>query len=370
MNNLSKYACNNSNVVRFVSDNEDIRPPFFRDSDRIIYSKSFSRYVDKTQVFSFSDNDHITRRITHVIMVSKIARTIGRNLNLNEDLIEAISLGHDSGHCPIGHVGESILNDIAKRKIGESFIHNIQSVRNYMLLEKNGKGLNLSIQVLDGIMCHNGEKLRQIYEYSDKTKEEFLNEYNMSLVDKSFSNEIKPMTLEGCVVRISDVIAYVGRDIEDAISLGIIKRNDIPSDIVNILGNNNSDIVNTLILDVIKNSINKPYIKLGDEIYASLVKLQKFNYENIYNKANSKEKIDNYKNMFNILYNTYMEALEKNNKKSSIYKDFLNNMNKEYISSTKKERIVIDYIAGMTDDFFINKYKKCQQKMIDKTVVL
>ena len=239
-----------------------------------------------------------------------------------------------------------------------------------MLLEKNGKGLNLSIQVLDGIMCHNGEKLRQIYEYSDKTKEEFLNEYNMSLVDKSFSNEIKPMTLEGCVVRISDVIAYVGRDIEDAISLGIIKRNDIPSDIVNILGNNNSDIVNTLILDVIKNSINKHYIKLGDEIYASLVKLQKFNYENIYNKANSKEKIDNYKNMFNMLYNTYMEALEKNNKKSSIYKDFLNNMNKEYISSTKKERIVIDYIAGMTDDFFINKYKKCQQKMIDKTVVL
>ena len=358
MNNLSKYACDNKNAIRFLTTKEDIRPPFFRDSDKIIYSKSFSRYVDKTQVFSFSDNDHITRRITHVVMVSKIARTIGRSLGLNEDLIEAISLGHDSGHCPIGHVGESILNDIAKRTIGESFIHNIQSVRNYMLLEKGGRGLNLSVQVLDGIMCHNGEKLRQQYEYSNKTKEEFLKEYNLSLVDKNFSNEINPMTLEGCVVRISDVIAYVGRDVEDAIALGIIKRKDIPTDIANVLGDNNSDIVNTLILDVIDNSIDKPYVKLSDKVFEKLEKIQKFNYENIYNKANSKEKIEEYKNMFEVLFNIYLDAFEKNDETSGIYIDFLNNMDNEYIKSNKKERIVIDYIAGMTDDYFVNRYNE------------
>ncbi len=354
------YACDNKDAIRFTSNMEDIRPPFFRDSDRIIYSKSFNRYIDKTQVFSFVDNDHITRRITHVIMVSKIARTIGRALNLNEDLIEAISLGHDSGHPPIGHVGESILNDITKREIGESFIHNIQSVRNYILLEKNGKGLNLTVQVLDGIMCHNGEKLRQVYEYKNKSKEEFLDEYNKALIDKDFSNEVNPMTLEGCVVRISDVIAYVGRDIEDAISLKLIKRSDIPSDIVDVLGDNNSDIVNNLILDVINNSMNKPYIKLSNHVFEELEKLQAFNYKNIYNKANSKERIDKYKDMFNTLFNIYLEDLNKNNKNSSIYSDFLNNMSNEYINNTKKERIVIDYIAGMTDDYFLNKYEKCQ----------
>ncbi len=357
MDKLSKYACNNDDAIRFKHENNDIRAPFFRDSDRIIYSLSFNRYIDKKQVFSFKQNDHITKRITHVIMVSKIARTLGRNLNLNEDLIEAISLGHDSGHCPVGHVGESILNEIAKEKIGESFIHNIQSVRNYMELEKKGKGLNLTIQVLDGIMCHNGEVLRNIYKPTTKTKEKFLEEYHKALIDKSFSNEVDPMTLEGCVVRISDVIAYVGKDVEDAIALGILKRDALPKDIVEVLGDNNSDIVNSIILDVIDNSYGKPYIKIGDRVFDALLKLQKFNYENIYYKANTKENIENYKNMFISLFDNYLLDLEKNNTKSSIYKTFLNNMNSEYIKSNKKERIVIDYIAGMTDDYFIKEYE-------------
>lgn len=357
MNKLSKYACNNSVAERLYPIDEDIRPPFSRDADRIIFSNSFNRYMDKTQVFSFKDNDHITKRITHVIMVSKISRTIGRSLRLNEDLIEAIALGHDVGHCPIGHVGESFLNKISKEKLGIGFMHNIQSVRNYMTLEKNGKGLNLTIQVLDGIMCHNGEVLNNIYKPQNKTKEEFLNEYENALKNSSLSLEFKPMTLEGCVVRISDVIAYIGRDIEDAITLGIIKRNDIPKKITKVLGNNNGEIINNIILDIINNSKNKPYIKMSKEVFDALEELKDFNYKNIYYKANTTEGSKYYSNAFQDLFNKYLSDLNENNKKSGIYLNFVNKMDKKYIKCNCNEKIVIDYIAGMTDDYFMNEYK-------------
>lgn len=356
-NNLSKYACKNSDAVRLVEEKEDVRAPFFRDADRIIYSSSFNRYIDKTQVFSFSNNDHITKRITHVIMVSKISRSIARLLNLNEDLCDAIALGHDVGHCPIGHVGESFLNNIIKEKKSEAFMHNIQSVREYMTLENDGYGLNLTIQVLDGIMCHNGEVLNNIYSPIKKSREEFLKEYEMALIDKKVSLEMKPMTLEGCVVRISDVIAYIGKDIEDAIRLGVIKRSDIPEDIVEVLGNNNRDIINNIILDIVDNSKDKPYIKISDKVYNAIEKLKDFNYKNIYYKANTKEATTYYNSAFLALFNKYLDDLKKENKNSSIYKLFLNNMNNEYINDTSIERIVIDYIAGMTDDFFISEYK-------------
>ena len=354
--NLSKYACRDEDIIRFVEEDEDVRPPFFHDTDRIIYSPSFNRYIDKTQVFSFKENDHITRRITHVIMVSKIARTLGRLLNLNEDLIEAIALGHDVGHCPIGHVGESFLDKIAKEKLGESFIHNIQSVRNYMYIENNGKGLNLSLQVLDGIMCHNGEVLNKIYSPVQKTKEMFMDEYNKSIVDKKYSQNISPMTLEGCVVRISDVIAYIGKDIEDAINLEIIKREDIPEDIKKVLGDNNRDIINNIILDIVSCSRYKNYIKLSDKVYNAMEKLKDFNYKNIYYKANTEEDHIKYNNMFKRLYDKYIDDLNSNNNESSIYKVFLNNMNNDYKDSTCKERMAIDFIAGMTDDFFSKEY--------------
>ena len=356
MGKLSKYAFKDSDALRLVEEKKDIRSPFSRDADRIIYSNSFNRYLDKTQVFSFKNNDHITKRITHVIMVSKISRTIGRALNLNEDLIEAIALGHDVGHCPIGHVGESFLNKISKSTTGEGFMHNIQSVRTYMLLEKNGKGLNLTIQVLDGIMCHNGEVLNNIYRPVKKTKEEFLNEYENALKNSDVSKEYHPMTLEGCVVRISDVIAYIGKDIEDAITLGIIKKEDIPKDVVSVLGDTNSSIINTLILDIIKNSKYKPYIKMSEEIYNALQKLKDFNYKSIYYKANTMEGSKYYNNAFEALYNKYMNDLENNNTESSIYIKFLNGMNEEYLNNNISEKKVIDFIAGMTDDFFINEY--------------
>ena len=236
---------------------KDIRSNFFRDIDRILFSLPYTRYADKTQVFSLNNNDNISKRFIHVQMVSKIARTIGRSLNLNEDLIEAIALGHDIGHVPFGHAGEKILNTLSQKYLNEYFLHNIQSVRTFLSLEKNGDGNNLTIQVLDGIMCHNGEKLYQKYEPRKKTKEEFLEEYYSCYKDKEIANNVVPMTLEGCVVRISDVIGYIGKDIEDAIRLNKIKITDLPSNIIKTFGITNSNIVNTIVVDVIENSIDK-----------------------------------------------------------------------------------------------------------------
>ncbi len=356
---LSKYATKSSSAIRLVSEEDDIRPPFFRDIDRIIHSISYTRYIDKTQVFSFLDNDHISKRIVHVQLVSKVARTIGRCLNLNEDLIEAIALGHDIGHTPIGHVGESILNDISKKELNEYFMHNVQSVRTYLDIDNNGLGKNLTVQVLDGILCHNGEILSNIYEPNfNKTKEDFLKEYHDCYKSIESSKKVRPMTLEGCVVRISDVIAYIGRDIEDAIQIGLLKRSDIPESITNVLGNNNKDIINTIILDIIKNSYNKPYIKLSDDIYKAIFALKDFNYEKIYKKANTKEKLAYYKDAFNKLYSKYLSDLEYTKKDSNIYTLFINNMNKKYLDNTSNKRKVIDFIAGMTDDYFIKSYEK------------
>ncbi len=356
--NLSKYACKNSEGIRLKEEKNDIRPCFYRDSDRIIYSLAYQRYIDKTQVFSYLKNDHVSKRINHVGMVSKIARTIGRALNLNEDLIEAASLAHDLGHVPFGHVGESILNKICLEENLGYFNHNIQSVRNLMYIENKGNGFNITVQVLDAVMCHNGEMLENKLIPRKKTIEEFLNEYELSYKEKGICIKFKPMTLEGCVVRISDVIGYIGKDIEDAIRMNVIKESDIPKSLKETLGKNNREIVNNLVLDIISNSYNKNYIKLSDKVFNALKDLLKFNYENIYAKANTKEQIKEYENMFRSLYENYKHDLETNNKKSNIYKHFIDEMSNEYKENTKKERIVIDFIAGMTDDYFMREYKK------------
>lgn len=354
---LSKYATRSSDAIRFKEEKEDIRPPFFHDIDRIIHSLSYTRYLNKTQVYTLNSNDHVSRRITHVQLVSKIARTIGRALNLNEDLIEAIALGHDIGHTPLGHTGEAILNRLSLKELGEYFAHNIQGVRYYMDVATDGRGLNLTLQTLDGIMTHNGEMLSPIYEPMAKDKEEFLREYNESYKDLEKSKKYRPMTLEGCVVRISDIIGYIGRDIEDAIMIDRFKRSDIPESIREVLGDNNRDIVNTIVLDIINESIDKPYIKMSDRVYNALFALKKFNNENIYKYSMTKEELDYYETGINKLYNIYLNDIKSNNKESDIYKIFLNHQDKNYLESTNIKRQVIDYIAGMTDDFLIREIK-------------
>lgn len=356
---LSEYACQDDKAITLHNETDDIRPRFFRDADRVIYSLSYTRYIDKTQVFTFTENDNVSKRITHVQYVSKIARTIGRALGLNEDLIEAASLGHDLGHPPFGHCGERALNKLCLENNEGVFAHNVQSVRTLLTLENNGKGKNISIQVLDAILCHNGELLECIYKPNlKKTKEEFLKEYEDCYKDLTVSKKIWPMTLEGCVVRISDVIGYAGKDVEDAIRLGIIKKEDVPESITKVLGDTNTKMVNTLVLDIINNSVDKPYIKLSEEVFDALNKLMKFNYEHIYNVINNQKEIKTYALMYNELFYYYKNALDNNDVNNDIFVQFLNGMDINYLNNTSNVRKVIDYMAGMTDDYFINRYNE------------
>ena len=355
---LSKYACKSEKGIWLRTDNEDIRPIFYRDIDRIIHSSGYARYIDKTQVYSFVQNDHITRRVLHVQLVSKIARTIGRSLKLNEDLIEAIALGHDIGHTPFGHKGEDLLNKICIEENIGAFCHNAQSVRELQTME----GLNISLQTLDGILAHNGEILINKYTYNpNKTKEEFEHDLENAFKIDSFSKQITQMTLEGCVVRLSDVIAYIGRDIEDAIKVGVVDRTNIPQEVVKVLGNTNSTIVHTLIKDVIINSYDKPYLQFSDEVFKALIKLKNWNYKNIYESDMANKNYEKIDKLFRHLYDKYMEKVvsSKNLKEESISEknlfDFINKMSKEPNFNIK--RTIIDYIAGQTDKYFLNECK-------------
>ena len=362
---LSKYACKSiKGERRFpdrekIPDNMNIRPAFFHDADRIIHSSAYTRYIDKTQVFFLFENDHITHRVLHVQFVSKIARVIGRCLRLNEDLLEAIALGHDIGHVPYGHDGEKHLNAISLNAGMGFFCHNAQGVRALMELENRGKGLNLTLQVIDGILCHNGEFLNKVYEPdTNKTWDTLLEEYHKCWTVAGFDRKIRPMTLEGCVVRIADVIAYIGRDIEDAITVGLIERSDIPLDAVEILGDSNDKIINGLVTDLIMNSMDKNYITFSDEVFRALEVLLKFNYTRIYHNPIKKNQDKKIENMFRLLFQHYLSELLEQEEESGIYKSYISGMSPEYRTNNSPERIVLDYMAGMTDDYFNNEFKK------------
>jgi len=357
---LSPYACKDEYATRFKEEEEDIRSPFFHDIDRILYTYAYKRYSDKTQVFPGRKNDHITKRMLHVQYVSKIARTIGRALGLNEDLVEAASLGHDLGHVPFGHFGESVLNDISVRNKEGYFHHNIESVRILMEIEKKGYGENLTLQVLDAIMCHNGEFVQGEYYPKKKTKEEFLKEYSLAYQEKNWVKTLVPMTLEGCVVRISDIIAYLGKDIEDACILKVFDRKEIPKEITEVLGTKNREIVDTIIKDIIKNSLGKPYIKLSEPIYEAIKKLKDFNYKYIYDISLKEEEKEKIREMFEVLYEVFLKDIKNGNKSSKVFTDFLNYKEEIYFEHTTEERRVIDFLAGMTDEYFLNCYKACK----------
>ncbi|NLO39129.1 MAG: HD domain-containing protein [Ruminiclostridium sp.] len=362
---LSKYACKSARAERLypdrekIPDNANIRPAFFPDADRIIHSSAYTRYIDKSQVFFLFDNDHITHRVLHVQFVSKIARVIGRCLRLNEDLLEAIALGHDIGHVPYGHDGEKHLNALSINSGIGFFCHNAQSVRALMELENRGKGLNLTLQVDDGILCHNGEFLNKVYEPNlNKTWETVLDEYQKCWTVAGFDRRITPMTLEGCVVRIADVIAYIGRDIEDAITVGLIERTDIPDEITDVLGNSNDKIINGLVVDLINNSMDKNYITFSDDVFKALELLLKFNYTHIYHNPKKQNQDKKIENMFKTMYHHYLSELVDENEDSAIFRNYVSGMIPEYREDTRPEKIVIDYIAGMTDDYFNHEFKK------------
>lgn len=358
-NSLAEYACKSASAIRYHEVPGDIRPNFSRDADKIIHSYCYSRYIDKTQAFYLVENDHITHRVLHVQLVSKIARTIGRFLNLNEDLIEAISLGHDVGHTPFGHDGERIVSNFLQDRDEGIFEHNVQSFRLFHDLEAYGKGLNLTAQVLDGIICHNGEILENEYGCNrSKTPEKLLEEYKNSLSGTLKSKEMVPMTLEGCVMRISDVIAYIGRDIEDAIILKLVSRGDIPREITEILGDKNSEIVNTLITDLVNNSIDRETLVFSPEVFNALNHLKEWNYKNIYLNPKKSSQDEKIKMMFRTVLDECLDELSSGVKKATGINHWCESLGEEYKGKTSLPRIVADYVSGMTDDYLMNVYKE------------
>lgn len=357
---FSPWACPSDRALRRVEDKKvpmGHRQNFSLDTDRILHSLAYSRYIDKTQVFYLIKNDHITHRVLHVQLVSKIARTVGRLLRLNEDLIEAIALGHDIGHCPFGHDGERFLSDISCSHGLGYFLHNVQGVRFLETIEKKGKGWNLSLQVLDGILCHDGEvHSRELTPQRDKTFETL--DLEMEQKSKDPSLNLRPMTLEGCVVRFADTISYVGRDIEDAIRLGIIKRSDIPADCRHILGDTNGTIVYTLVEDLVAQSLDKPYVCFSHEVSESLRNLKEFNMTRIYQGDGDWKQSEKIERMFRLLFEKYLQDIETGNECSGIYREFLEGMSESYKSNALPAVIVKDFIAGMTDDFFLGQCRK------------
>ena len=354
---LSSCATFSQNAVR--RRHEEVleagyRQAFSVDADRILHSRAYTRYIDKTQVFYLIKNDHITHRVLHVQLVSKIARTIGRFLGLNEDLIEAIALGHDIGHAPFGHDGERILSEICRSYDMGYFHHNIQSVQFLDRVERKGKGWNLCLQTLDGILCHDGEIHNEMLEPKKNKTFEILEK---EIQDKNANPEIKliPMTMEGCVVRMADTIAYIGRDIEDAIRLCMIQRTELPRETVQVLGDTNGTIVFNLVTDIIQNSYQKRYIAFSSIVSQALKQLKDFNLERIYLNPYIKRDLDTIQRLFKRLFERYLEDIEKNNHDSVIFRGFLSEMSDDYIQRHRKEEIVRDFIAGMTDQYFLRQ---------------
>ncbi|MGN0351183.1 MAG: deoxyguanosinetriphosphate triphosphohydrolase [Roseburia sp.] len=311
---LSPYAMLSENSKGREREEEqcDIRPVFQRDRDRILHCKAFRRLKNKTQVFLTPKGDHYRTRLSHTLEVSQNARTIAKALRLNEDLVEAIALGHDMGHTPFGHAGEYILNQLCE----DGFKHNEQSVRVVEKLEKNGAGLNLTWEVRDGILNH-------------QTKS-------------------TPHTLEGKIVRLSDKIAYVNHDIDDAIRAQILTEDDIPMELKKTLGFSTKQRLNTLIHNIIINSQGKDDIIMSREVEEAMVELRHFMFEHVYKNPVAKGEEVKAKAMIEQLFYYYLEHIEL------LPQKYLRMME----AGEKKQRVVCDYIAGMTDQYAITKFSE------------
>ena len=287
----------------------DVRTCYQRDTDRIVHSKTFRRLMHKTQVFLQPEGDHYRTRMTHTLEVARIARSITRALGLNEDLAEAIAMGHDLGHTPFGHAGERVLTEM----LGRPFRHNEQSLRVVDVLENDGRGLNLTHEVRNGILCHTGDPW--------------------------------PSTLEGMVVRRSDQIAYVNHDIDDAIRAGVLSDDDIPDSIASVLGRNHRERINSLVCDAIMTSREAGTVCLSPKVDTALKDLRSFMFDRVYRNPIVKGEETKAKDMLRRLYEYYVNHPE------ALPADFQPQMSFEGL-----ERTVCDYIAGMTDNYAVDKF--------------
>lgn len=330
---------------RLKGTEEDHRLPYKRDVDRIIHSKAYARYVDKTQVAYLIENDHITHRSLHVQLVSNFARGIAEILRLNLDLVEAIALGHDVGHPPFGHEGEGYLSELTLEFGGFPFSHPLQSCRLFTDIEP----LNLGLHVYDGFLCHDGGmRGNKISPRFGKTWSD--HEADKIVKAQNPEENIWPGTLEGCLVKLCDTISYLGRDIEDAISLGILKRENVPK---TILGISNREILSTVAQDLIENSYEQDHIAISDSVYEALLSLRAFNFEHIYNHSSLKVESAKIKRSYRFLFEFLLSDLERQREKSYLWERFLQNKSDSYRENTAAILMVIDFIAGMTDSYFI-----------------
>ena len=330
------------------------RPTFVHDIDKIMHCPYYNRYTDKTQVFSLCKNDDITRRSLHVQLVSRISRTIGTVLHLNLDLIEAIALGHDIGHPPFGHTGEAYLDELYFKETGRHFFHNIHSVR---VLD----GIfpyNISLQTLNGIVSHNGELECEEYHPEPLTSfEEFDRKIERCYVDPEYTQKLMPSTLEGAVVRLADIIAYLGKDRQDAMRAKMAEESMFVNEDI---GSINAEIINNLVVNVIENSYGKPYIKLDAKHFRALQKSRRDNYKMIYNNAASFSKLDTtVKPMMTEIYGQLLDDLKAGHRSSPIFTHHIDYVNTVHYKraipyeATEPNQLVVDYIASMTDNYFI-----------------
>lgn len=337
-----------------------LRPSYVRDCEKILHSTYYNRYADKTQVFSFYKNDDISRRALHVQLVSRIARNIGRLLGLNTDLIEAMALGHDIGHTPFGHAGERFLNEKFNENTGLFFNHNVHSVR----VMEEILNRNLSLQALDGFLCHNGEfALKEYHPEKMGTFEDFDKKYEECYRKQEAIKKLVPYTLEACVVRISDMIAYLGKDRQDAIRAGLIDSDMIFED--RIFGVSNAQIINDLVVNIVENSYGKDYILMDESYHHAIEQAKKENYSKIYfNDEIKKVFDDSVKPMFSLLYDKLLSDYKSGDKNSVIYRHHVEYVKRntkaygceKYFDETSADQMVVDFIASMTDDYFVDLF--------------
>ncbi len=357
---MSPYACPDDAAIRRESRPADeatlLRPAFVRDAEKIIHTPAYNRLNGKTQVFSFRANDDLTRRGLHEQLVSRVARDIGRALGLNLDLIEAISLGHDIGHTPFGHAGERFLNNVFHDRTGRHFMHNVQSVR---VIDRI-YGRNVSLQTLDGMICHNGEFECQRFETSGLADFDAFD----VMVEACWQDgpaaveSLRPMTLEGCVMRISDIIAYVGKDRQDAIRADLVSEDSFDDGLG---GAYNAWALSAFVADVVENSFGKPVIEMSEEGFAELSRAKRENYEKIYGSAEIKGDLPEAVNdLFRSLYEREIDALAAGDEDDAIFRHHIGPITRSlsfygrsYDWEADPDQCVADYIAAMSDDYFV-----------------
>lgn len=366
------FRCPDAQALRRNPDRDPPnlwRPAFVRDIEKILYLPAYNRYADKTQVFSFTHNDDITRRALHVQLVAHIARNIGSILGLNLDLIEAIALGHDLGHTPFGHAGERFLNELTQEKSGRIFRHNLQSARVLDGLYAR----NVSVQTLDGILCHNGElegrhyapqPLSGLADYDVK--------FQSCLCDSTAADALVPATLEGCLVRVCDIVAYLGKDRQDAEKAHVLDGFDIFDG--GDLGRQNAEIINNLTVSIIEHSYGHDWIEMDDEIFFELQRAKQQNYQYIY-RSEQVERLyaQSVRPMMHDLYDALLQQARSMDRSSVLWKHHIAHVNEQRAHYTTADyaledphQIVTDYIASMTDDYFIDLHRYLFPKSLYK----